>query len=89
MAEYIDKDKLENYAMGCVGGSVTIRQIHEFSAEDVAPVKHGEWISPPKRKENVGYRNGFGIYYECSECGFIEDYHAKYCAYCGARMDGE
>ena len=42
MAEYIDKDKLENYAMGCVGGSVTIRQIHEFPAEDVAPVQ--KWI---------------------------------------------
>lgn len=40
MAEYIDKDKLENYAMGCVGGSVTIRQIHQFPADDVAPVKH-------------------------------------------------
>lgn len=52
MAEYIDKDKLENYAMGCVGGSVTIRQIHEFPSEDVAPVQ--KWIPVSERLPDEG-----------------------------------
>ena len=68
---------------------VTEININEIPAEDVAPVKHGEWISPPRREENKDYRNGDAIFYECSECGFVEDYRAKYCAWCGARMDGE
>lgn len=64
-------------------------KLESIPAEDVAPVVHGKWVSPPKREENVGYRNGYGIYYECSRCGFIEDCHTNFCPYCGARMDGE
>lgn len=62
-------------------------ELNSIPSADVQPVVHGEWVNPPKRKENVGFRNGFGIYYECSRCGFIEDYHTNFCPDCGARMD--
>lgn len=78
----------------CVCGEVmeqddTLEPYNTVLGEDVAEVRHGKWVNPPKRKENVGYRNGFGIYYECSRCGFIEDYHANFCPNCGADMRGE
>lgn len=34
MSVYIDRDQLENFAMNCVGGVVTMKQIHEFPAAD-------------------------------------------------------
>ena len=88
MAEYIDKDKLENYAMGCIGGSVTIRQIHEFSAEDVAPVKHGKW----ENQAPTFCWNKYGVYqtaYKCSVCGEMTPIDYNICPWCGAKMDGE
>lgn len=41
MAEYIDKNKLENFAMNCVGGEVSLRQIHDFPAADVVERDEG------------------------------------------------
>ena len=66
-----------------------LEEVLAIPSADVQSVVHGKWVNPPKRKENVGFRNGFGIYYECSRCGFIEDYHTNFCPDCGARMDGE
>lgn len=77
MAEYIDKDKLENYAMGCVGGSVTIRQIHQFPAEDVAPVVHGEW------NERQGF---YEVGYKCSVCSGYSIKKTNFCEHCGTDM---
>ena len=34
MSEYIERDKLEDFAMNCVGGMVTMKQIHDFPAAD-------------------------------------------------------
>lgn len=42
MSVYIDRDKLENFAMNCVGGVVTMKQIHDFPAIHVPP--HGRLI---------------------------------------------
>lgn len=95
MARYIDADKaLEIFdewidttgvlpkgtsyyyeAQGCIEDTPT---------EDVAPVRHGRWIS---------YGIGFGFSYKCSACGYIDGYpfndRHNYCPRCGAKMDGE
>ena len=42
MSVYIDRDRLENFAMNCVGGVVTMKQIHEFPGVHVPP--HGDLI---------------------------------------------
>jgi hypothetical protein len=42
MRAYIDRDKLEDFAMNCVGGMVTMKQIHDFPAIHVPP--HGRLI---------------------------------------------
>lgn len=42
MSVYIDRDQLEEFAMNCVGGVVTMKQIHEFPAVHVPP--HGRLI---------------------------------------------
>ena len=42
MSVYIDRDQLEEFAMNCVGGVVTMKQIHEFPAIHVPP--HGRLI---------------------------------------------
>ena len=34
MSEYIERDMLEDFAMNCVGGMVTMKQIHDFPAAD-------------------------------------------------------
>ena len=48
---------------------------------DAEPVRHGHWV-----------RNDNGTY-SCSECqSWIpneQHYYARYCLFCGAKMDGE
>ena len=58
------------------------RNCEEYLPSDVAPVKHGEWIS-----EN--------FYTHCSACGkmaiydkYGQEVESDYCPNCGARMDG-
>lgn len=49
-----------------------------IAAADVAPVRHGRWVSVEG-----------GSFYECSNCGYLTDYHlSNYCPNCGAKMDG-
>ena len=54
------------------------RTVEQFN--DAEPMKHGYWI-----------RNDNGTY-SCSECqSWIpneQHYYAKYCLFCGAKMDG-
>lgn len=53
--------------------------IEEFSAADVAPVRHGRWIW-----------NSHHCKWECSECGGMEgECESPVCKWCGARMDKE
>lgn len=101
MAEYIDREKLENklnQRWGCFtsrkeplceygkGFGEALAIVENFTSEDVAPVVHGKWE--------------FSVFVDgdandprckCSECGSIETPLArhKYCPNCGARMDGE
>ena len=55
--------------------------IDEIATVDAEPVKHGHWI-----------RNDNGTY-SCSECkSWIpneQHYYARYCLFCGAKMDVE
>ena len=63
--------------------------VDAIPAEDVAPIKHGQWIKmtgmmPPE----------FHGHYECSLCEWHGKYNTKethylYCPNCGAKMDGE
>ena len=72
MAEYIERKAL-------------MRQIKEIHC-DVAPVRHGRWISVPHKLARV-----------CSVCNRDEPYKFAdidadvydYCPSCGAKMDGE
>ena len=53
----------------------------QLPSADVAPVRHGRWITT--------YRYGFPIW-ECSECGTqTGTANFPYCFNCGAKMDEE
>lgn len=86
MAEYIDKDivieLIQNYWYEPYSTVAGI--IHSYLVEDVAPVKHGKWISVDA-----------DVIFSCSNCenevSTSWDYDAAdmftYCPCCGARMD--
>lgn len=95
--EYISKQTFNDAIRGAVrkypntfyNGLEVARQIaHDMDAANVAPVRHGYWIS-------------CGDSWKCSVCG-VESYvdedwrptddrafKMRYCHYCGARMDLE
>lgn len=86
--EYIEREKLNDMLEDfCVNESF-YDALQTIPAADVAPVKHGRWISLDDYFEDA----------QCSECGdalvigdcsfndFCECY--KYCPNCGAKMDG-
>ena len=95
MDEYIKReDLLELYRMddpvlnenGHVPLPVIRQNIMDIPAADVAPVRHGRWISVPHKLARV-----------CSVCNRDEPYKFAdidadvydYCPNCGAKMDGE
>ena len=55
--------------------------IEQITAEDVQPVKRGEWAW---NSEPI-FGNPYGSY-ECSECGDRADFKYNYCCSCGAEM---
>ena len=67
---------LDNYLMY----DHTLADIDEQPTVDAEPVRHGRWI-----------RNDNGTY-SCSECkSWISNeqhYYARYCLFCGAKMEG-
>lgn len=90
--EYIDKNEiLYQMSMGLIpqdyewtrAYALARKLIKDAPAEDVEPVKHGEWIPI------VNYFHGKpdGRYY-CSVCHRVENTKGIYCRLCGARMDG-
>ena len=81
MGEYISKDDFCE-AQGCVrGGWKTCKTCFLLNVPDadVVPVIHSEWLI-----------NCDGYYPYCKNCGNEPDHGKmnKYCAFCGAKMDG-
>ena len=58
--------------------------ILKIPVADVAPVRHGRWITKQEKDTFAGYLYS----YECSECGRVEQCKEPYCN-CGAKMDLE
>ena len=58
--------------------------ILKIQAADVAPVRHGRWITKQEKDTFAGYLYS----YECSECGRVEQCKEPYCN-CGAKMNLE
>jgi hypothetical protein len=105
MAEYIERDALvkafRNYMAthlakekcvsakncdACERKCLWHRVVMNAPTADVAPVVHGRWVLPTK----IGGRS-FNIPH-CSVCEGVPcgtNENTKYCAICGARMDGE
>ena len=91
MDEYIKREKIresyEKLTRSYMNGDAYIadwridEMIENLPASDVAPVRHGRWVS-----------NGIpdSMLSACSVCGFgCGAYSFQYCPNCGARMDGE
>ena len=90
MAEYIKRE----YAVDAVldvyydtpdidlSGEKFEAAIFKIQAADVAPVRHGRWITKQEKDTFAGYLYS----YECSECGRVEQCKEPYCN-CGAKMD--
>ena len=56
--------------------------VSRFPAADVAPVRHGRWITKQEKDTFAGYLYS----YECSERGRVEQRKEPYCPNCGAKM---
>ena len=103
MAEYIEREALvdvltvshAHHANNSREASLLdrdIRLIWEQPAADVAPVVHGRWINVPP------YHGAYGQHLKAQECSVCHAFYVsdankpysnhKYCAECGARMDG-
>lgn len=77
----IDTD-LQKWDSGCwIRYKMFENVIEKQPTVDAEPVRHGHWV-----------KNDNGTY-SCSECqSWIpneQHYYARYCLYCGAKMDGE
>ena len=92
MAEYIDREEYYEKRCRCSNEYCDKEScpIWKAPAADVAPVRHGRWVTP--RWHNSDYC------YNCSKCGG-EEMHREYqwarngiypiCPNCGAKMMGE
>lgn len=68
-------------------------KLEAIPAEDVAPVRHGEWVAYP---ECFKYANAYAadhiVCSNCEECFSILDNCTEsfyFCPHCGAVMDGD
>ena len=85
MAEYIDKEALRDALYDADAITMNgVKILNQFPAADVAPVKHGRWISDG---------DGYHWTYNCSICAWKDGYpfneRHNFCPHCGAKMDGE
>ena len=87
MTEYIERElAIEALSRGDGCGNVCRRAIERILAADVAPVRHGRWVSVQHKLARV-----------CSVCNRDEPYKFtdvdadvyNYCPHCGAKMDKE
>ena len=84
MAEYIEREALRDTLYDADAITMNgVKILNQFPCADVAPVRHGRWIS----KNHHGYEWVF----VCSNCDYIDGYpfndRPNYCPNCGARMD--
>ena len=90
MDEYIKKETaIKSLLNDCLGQVSYSREdaadcIFWLDTADVAPVRHGRWITKQEKDTFAGYLYS----YECSECGRVEQCKEPYCN-CGAKMDLE
>lgn len=85
MSDYIEREDalkaVEDIVCDADDAERTCDRIIDIPAADVAPVRHGRWVTT--------YRYGFPIW-ECSECGTqTGTANFPYCYDCGARMDDD
>ncbi len=75
-----DEPLLKTISAGGLSAKALWRLIKSQRTVDAEPVRHGHWV-----------RNDNGTY-SCSECqSWIpneQHHYAKYCLFCGAKMDG-
>lgn len=85
MAKYIDVEAAENVIIESTHDMLQdtlLLRLRKIPAADVEEVRHGEWI---ENKHACGY---YMSGYLCSLCNHAETLKKKYCADCGAKMDG-
>ena len=93
MYEYIERKAIRNALYDADAITMSgVKILNQFPVADVAPVRHGRWIS-------LTDCSNAGVY--CSVCHkkvYKEDYaicnrknklRSDYCPNCGAKMDGE
>ena len=86
MTEYIERKALRDTLYDADAITMSgVKILNQFPAADVAPVRHGRWVSVPHKLSRV-----------CSVCNRDEPYKFadidadvyNYCPNCGAKMDG-
>ena len=98
MAEYIEREEIrgayEKLTRSYVNDDPYIadwrfdEMIENLTASDVAPVRHGRWLSWDElHGGNTLAKNVLGVF--CSECIRQSDSKTRFCHNCGARMDKE
>ena len=86
MTEYIERKALRDTLYDADAITMSgVKILNQFPSADVAPVRHGRWVSVPHKLARV-----------CSVCNRDEPYKFAdidadvydYCPNCGAKMDG-
>ena len=86
MTEYIERKALRDTLYDADAITMSgVKILNQFPSADVAPVRHGRWVSVPHKLSRV-----------CSVCNRDEPYKFAdidadvydYCPSCGAKMDG-
>ena len=87
MTEYIERKALRDTLYDADAITMSgVKILNQFPCADVAPVRHGRWVSVPHKLARV-----------CSVCNRDEPYKFAdtdadvydYCPHCGAKLDGE
>ena len=87
MTEYIERKALRDTLYDADAITMSgVKILNQFPSADVAPVRHGRWVSVPHKLARV-----------CSVCNRDEPYKFAdidadvydYCPNCGAKMDGD
>ena len=86
MTEYIDRNALLQKIRWASDAEEAVISVRRMPAADVAPVRHGQWIT---EFDDLGW-----LKHTCTVCGYVKrtDVHVSlgwnYCPNCGAKMDG-